>query len=217
MDEIKWNDQYDDPDAKIILISDDNVGYRVHAWTFKKKRYVLSWATAEPSSGFVRRLLDVPSQQPLDSAPICLDYSSSTLLCFARQIHFQTVYDIDLMMTLTSDICKGLFELCDRFDAPQVYESVSQAVRIRLHAQFASVAKTQVVPKLDVWEIFRLAALRGEFEIAKAAIAALDDAGLTDEILFPKDAKSSTRFDGLPMGYVYALLMLRYTYRDHHV
>jgi hypothetical protein len=38
MANIKWDDQYDDPDAKIILISNDNVGFRVDAWPFKKKR-----------------------------------------------------------------------------------------------------------------------------------------------------------------------------------
>jgi hypothetical protein len=64
---------------------------------------------------------------------------------------------------------------------------------------------------MDVWEIFRLGALRDDFKIAKAAIAKLDDVGLTEEILFAKDAISSAQFDGLPMRYVYPLLMLRYT------
>ena len=39
-DDLKWDEQYDDPDAKIILVSNENLGFRVHAWTFKKKRYV---------------------------------------------------------------------------------------------------------------------------------------------------------------------------------
>jgi hypothetical protein len=210
MDEIEWNDQYDDPDAKIILYSNDNVGFRVHARTFTKKRYVLEQAIADLSSGFIRDLLGVPSQQSLDSAPIHLDYPGTTLLSFVRQVHIQTVYDVELMMTLTSDTCRQLFELCDRFDAPQIYDIVSQAVRMRLDISIATVAKKQGIPTMNVWEIFRLGALRDDFKIAKAAITALDDAGLTEEILFAKDVEESARFDGLPMRYVYPLMMLRY-------
>ena len=71
---------------------------------------------------------------------------------------------------------------------------------------------------MDVWEIFRLGALRFDLKIAKAAIAALDDADLTEEILFAQDVKDSARFDGLPMRYVYPLLMLRFkeTERYHN-
>ena len=116
MDEIQWNDQYDDPDAKIVLVSNDNVGFRVHAWTFAKQRCVLEQPTADHTSGFIKGLLDVPSQQPLDSAPIYLDYPGTTLLSFVRQVHIKTAYDVELMMTLTSSTCKQLFELCDRFN-----------------------------------------------------------------------------------------------------
>jgi hypothetical protein len=35
---IEWDDQYNDPDAKVILVSTDNVGFRVHAWMFARKR-----------------------------------------------------------------------------------------------------------------------------------------------------------------------------------
>jgi hypothetical protein len=30
--------QHNDPDAKVILISSDNVSFRVHAWYVKRKR-----------------------------------------------------------------------------------------------------------------------------------------------------------------------------------
>jgi hypothetical protein len=35
---VEWDDQYDNPDSKIILISSDNVGFRVDPWLLKKKR-----------------------------------------------------------------------------------------------------------------------------------------------------------------------------------
>lgn len=34
----KFDSQHDDPDAKVILISSDNVSFRVHAWYVKRKR-----------------------------------------------------------------------------------------------------------------------------------------------------------------------------------
>ena len=116
-----------------------------------------------------------------------------------------------MMFSLSWDVCKQLFELCDRFDAPQIYDIVSLLVRTRMQTPFPGTVKTHGITTLDVWDIFRLGALRDDFKIAKAAIAALDDAGLTEEILFAQDANSITRFDGLPMRYVYPLLMLRYT------
>jgi hypothetical protein len=36
--EIKWDEQYDNPAAEIVLVSSDKVGFRVDAWFFKKKR-----------------------------------------------------------------------------------------------------------------------------------------------------------------------------------
>lgn len=38
MTNVKWDDQYDNPDSEIILISNDKVGFRVDTWFFKKKR-----------------------------------------------------------------------------------------------------------------------------------------------------------------------------------
>jgi hypothetical protein len=38
MSDITWDKHYDNPDAKIILVSKDRVGFRVEAWYLKKKR-----------------------------------------------------------------------------------------------------------------------------------------------------------------------------------
>jgi len=203
MDGIQWSDQYDDPNAKIILISNDKVGFRVHAWTFKKKRYALDQTTANHRSGFIRDLLDVPSHQSLESAPIYLDYPSDTILSFVRQLHSTGHPDSPLVMGLTSDICEHLFDLCDRFDAPHINDIVSQAIRMRLRMLSPINPALPVTVMLDVWEIFRIGSARDDFEVARAAIAALDSAGLTEEILFAKEVKLSARFDGLPLRYVY--------------
>jgi len=58
--EIKWDEQYDDPHARIILVSADSVGFRVNAWTFSKKRYAAQVVVADGISVFIKNLLDIP-------------------------------------------------------------------------------------------------------------------------------------------------------------
>jgi hypothetical protein len=145
--EIMWDEQYDDPDAKIILISSDNVGFRVSAWIFKKKRYVHDSIITDIFSVFIRNLLDVPSSEPLDSAPFHLDYPSSVIRLFVHHVYG----DLPINIKITTPLCKGVFELCDRFEAPQVYANLSKSVQIRMKVDAKNVT-------LDVWEIFKLAA-----------------------------------------------------------
>jgi hypothetical protein len=72
------------------------------------------------------------------------------------------------------------------------------------------------IPNLDVWEVFKLAAVRDDIKLAKGAIAALDTAGLTNKILFQegKGTESLARFEGVPLRYVYRLLMSRFERED---
>lgn len=37
-DVASWDDHYDNPEAEIILVSNDKVGFRVDAWHFQKER-----------------------------------------------------------------------------------------------------------------------------------------------------------------------------------
>jgi hypothetical protein len=41
MSDITWDEHYDNPDAKIVLVSKDKVGFRVEAWYLKKRRRFL--------------------------------------------------------------------------------------------------------------------------------------------------------------------------------
>jgi hypothetical protein len=212
--EIRWDKHYDNPDAKVILISKDNVGFRVDSWYFQKKRQVLCQVTADEISNFIKNLLDVPSQQPLDMAPIHLDIASKVVRSFVSEI-----YADDILKSRWSDngfgmnnmkTIKELVDLCDRFEAPRIYAAYSETLQM-------SMLSGRRLVNLDVWEIFKIAALHDDVELAKTAIAALDAVGLTQSILFPKDLKSSAHFDGLPMRFVYPLLMSRYQESERYV
>lgn len=154
-------------------------------------------------SEFIRNLVDVPSQEPLENAPIHLDYSSTTIRPFVYHIYSNTAIDFEM----TTRVCKELFELCDRFQALQIYDLTCRTMQLRLE-------NSKTFKDLDVWEIFRLAALKDDVKLAKSAIAALDSAGLTQEVLFTNNAKSRARFEGLPVRYVHAILMGKCT-RDY--
>lgn len=53
--------------------------------------------------------------------------------------------------------------------------------------------------------------MKDDFLLAKLAVAALDSVGLTHRILFANSAESLARFEELPIRYVHAVLMARYT------
>ena len=144
--------------------------------------------------------MDVPSQEPLEHAPIHLDYSSTTIRLFVHHIYSNTALDFEM----TTRVCKELFELCDRFQAPEVYHVFCRSIQLRMESG-------KNMGNLDVWEVFRLAAIKDDFLLARSAITALDSVGLTQRILFTNSAGSLARFEGLPIRYVHAVLMARYT------
>jgi len=196
--EIKWDEQYDDPHARIILVSADSVGFRVNAWTFSKKRYAAQVVVAGGISVFIKNLLDIPSHQSIESAPIHLDHPSIIVRTFVNHVYS----DLPIACSLTLAICTGVFELCDHFEAPQVYTTMSQNTQDRLQI-------AEHIREMDVWEVFKAAAIRDDVELATAAIKAFDLARLS-AALFQHNQKSVARFDGLPTRYSVNLLMARH-------
>lgn len=71
-----YDEKHNDPSADVILVSNDNVSFRVSSWYLKQKSWVkhLSWrGTADAHSGFVRDLLSLPSSQPISHSPNPID------------------------------------------------------------------------------------------------------------------------------------------------
>jgi len=81
---ITWSKHNQSPKAEVILVSSDNVSFRVDVWYLKQKRYARQWmgGVRLMNSGFIKDLLDIPSHQPIETAPIQLDPSLSICRTF---------------------------------------------------------------------------------------------------------------------------------------
>ena len=80
---------------------------------------------------------------------------------------------------------------------------MSKSIQVRLKSE-------EKLADLDVWEIFKGAAIKDDLGLAKSAIAVLDAVKLTGPILFAHSKKSRERFEGIPTRYSYNLLLARY-------
>jgi hypothetical protein len=154
--------------------------------------------SADLISDFIKSLLEIPSNTTLESSPIQLDQPKAIVRAFVLHLYS----DAPAVLDLTTAICQGVFELCDRFAAPRIHALFTQTIQTRIQngAKFVD---------LDVWEIFKLAAFRDEADLAEAALSVLDAYDLK-EILFTSDRKSFDRLDGLPSRYLYSLMMAKY-------
>jgi hypothetical protein len=75
----EFDAKHNGPEAKVILVSTDKVGFRVHAWYLSQKRqvrFLIPLCLFDISSDFVKALLEFPSSQPLENAPFQLNQSS---------------------------------------------------------------------------------------------------------------------------------------------
>jgi len=199
--DIEWDDQYDNPDEKIVLVSNDNVGFRVDAWYFMKKRYVRPLIMADRASGLIENLLYVPSRQPLESAPFRLEYESDIIRTFIHLIYSNHPVNEELLLP---EGYQSLMEVCDLFDADPVYKLVSEMLCSQISIKVKEIDCFQTRTNI-LWATLKLGILRSDITLSKAAIAAMDPYDL-EEIFFDKSAESLDRFDDMPPKTVYRLL-----------
>jgi hypothetical protein len=112
-------------------------------------------------SGFIKDLLDIPSHQSIETAPIQLDQVSRHVELFVDLV----LSSGQALMYIALDDCKPLLALCDRLQAPAIDKRVWQALTSRLW-------NTTLFKNLSPWDIFRLAANRGDDYVCGKAVAA---------------------------------------------
>jgi hypothetical protein len=163
--------------------------------------YIESTLTAY--SAFFSDLLDLPSMQSPESAPVELDHSSETVRLF-----------VDLIVTRnlsTQDIPTGmmleLFSICDKFQMEEVDIALMKDIRSRLMSPQDPVS-------LDPWSIFKYAANRGDIDMARTCIQAFEDAGINHQSIY---RASPSHFVGIPGNFVTALLLAGYDYNDRDI
>lgn len=147
-----FDPKHNDPYAKVILVSSDHVSFRAHAWYMAKKRYVailLLDALADNSSAFIKGLLDVPSNQSLDDAPIQLNQTAE----YVRKL-LDFVYATGPIPIDTARECHALLEVYDHLQMSEIRITLWKMVQARLNL----VTPDPHAFGLSPWEAFRLGA-----------------------------------------------------------
>jgi hypothetical protein len=125
-----FDSQHNDLDAKVILISSDKVGFRVHAWYIAQKRYVSydDYDVADDAiSTFVKDSLKLPSSQSLEDAPIQLNQTAIHVKKLLDFIHATGPVPVE-----TAKECDALLEMCDHLQMSNIRHTIWNLVRARM-------------------------------------------------------------------------------------
>jgi hypothetical protein len=143
-------------------------------------------------SDFIKDLLDLPSDQSIDQAPIHVHQPANIVRKFIDCAISSQDHDFKLSFV---DI-KAFVDLCDHLQCLAIKLSVLKSLKIQM-------ANINLKQTFDAWEIFKVAANQGDVALAKLAIGHFERSGIVRD-LFAK--QSATFFDDVPPRYVYALL-----------
>jgi hypothetical protein len=158
-------------------------------------------STLTPYSAFFSGLLDLPSSQPLESAPIELDHSSETVRLFIDFV----VSDRTSTEDVPTDMMLELFSICDKFQTKEIDIALMRGMKSRLISPKNPI-------RLDPWSIFKFAANRGDIDMARTCIHAFEDAEINHQSIY---RAQTSHFAGIPGNFVTALLLAGYEYNDH--
>lgn len=141
----------------------------------------------------MKDLLDVPSAERLNTAPILLDENEAAIRYFL---------DIALsggtpVAKLDLQRCGEIYSLCERFQATPVLSSISEAMQIALRDTNSD--------NFDAWAVFKLAAKLDDVPLAKEAIRRLDPCKRNAVSLF-FNIESLDIYDEVPKRFTLALI-----------
>lgn len=144
-------------------------------------------------SDFIKDLLSLPSQQPIDRAPLHVHQPANIVRKFVDCAISSQEHDFKLGFVDIEDFV----DLCDHLQASAIKLSVLKSLKVHL-------GNVTLNLQFDAWEIFKLAANQGDIALAKLAIGHFDKSGIAVRKFFA--IQSTTFFDDIPPRYVYALL-----------
>jgi hypothetical protein len=148
--------------------------------------------TDEYCSSFIKDLMEIPSDSPLDSAPIYLNQAT----CFVRKF-VDLVYCSDSSnIRLTYKDHMALVEICDQLHCTGVDQAIWNATK----AQLEEIGKSG---GFTAWETFKVAALRNDGKTAAKAIRSFETCPQMFDFFCNQ---KPDYYDGIPPRYLSALL-----------
>lgn len=128
-------------------------------------------------SDFIRDLLDLPSDQSIDQAPIHVHQSAKIVRKFVDMAICPpgTLYICSLS---TTDVT-AFVDLCGHLQASSIKAPMMNVLKFRL-------AHNKLDARFDIWAIFRLAAKEDDVGLARLAVARFEQCGIVIRDFFLK-------------------------------
>jgi hypothetical protein len=117
-------------------------------------------------STFIKDLMDIPSDSPLDSAPIYLNQATHFVRKFVDLIYCSNSSNV----RISFKDHMALSEICDQLHCNGVDEAIWTATKLQLEEMGKS-------PGFTAWETFKVAALRNDGKTAAKAIRSFEQFG----------------------------------------
>jgi hypothetical protein len=150
-------------------------------------------------SNFIEDLLSIPSSQSIKDAPIHLEQPARHVRLFVDLV----ISSGTARMMIALDDCGPLLDICDHLQAPTIDKRFWNA----LSNQFWITLRFNA---LSPWDIFRLAANRGDHVVCGKAIAAFQIHGYQFDDICSQPAEF---YEGMPVRYLATLLTGNYRYK----
>jgi len=144
-------------------------------------------------SEFIKGLLDLPSTQQIDQAPIHVHQTGDIVRQFVDCIVSSKSHDLSLTLADT----KHFLDLCGHLQASTISLSVLDSLKTRM-------GRVEHDPGLNAWEVLKLAADHGDVALAKIAVGCFGRSNVGIRGILA--TKSPSFFDDIPPRYVFALL-----------
>ena len=144
-------------------------------------------------SDFIKELLDLPSSQSIDQAPIHVNQTAHIVRQFIDCTTSSGSHDLNPSVSDS----KHMLDLCDHLQAPDIKVWILDSLAARIY-------DVGLIQRIDAWGIYKIAATQDDFTLAKLAIGHFDKSDVKLRDMFAKESPSF--FADIPLQYVVALI-----------
>jgi hypothetical protein len=144
-------------------------------------------------SDFIKELLDLPSSQSIDQAPIHIHQCAHIVRLFIDHITSSGSHDLRLSVSDS----KHMLDLCDHLQAFDIKLSILDSLAARIY-------DVGLIQRIDAWGIYKIAATQDDVALAQLAIGHFDKSDVKLRDMFAKESPSF--FADIPLRYVVALI-----------
>jgi hypothetical protein len=144
-------------------------------------------------SDFIKELLELPSSQSIDQAPIHVHQCAHIVRLFIDYVTSSGSHDLKPSVSES----RHILDMCDHLQAFNIKALILDSLAARIY-------DVGLIPRIDAWGIYKIAATQDDVALAQLAIGHFDKSGVKLRDMFTKGSLSM--FEDIPLRYVFALL-----------